>query len=256
MPFQKPADYETYGGESDWWLQSEGMSGFWQHRSGWCEKAVPELPPPAAVEKTQVVAAAVAETQSPMSRADMGKACEELYAKLDAAYAIKFRELEEKLLGTHPPAALTHPPAALALDAARPALAFPSTPVVAEQQFLIQRCMHRQGSELTSPMLYEGKVETHFNNWSHHLGSTLFEHSDQKSWAFHKAMERCWSTMVVTACRTQANRFYYVRCRKCNQYVYGDYGGKVGVEDKIGAQNKLMQFVCTETNAQQELPKV
>jgi len=28
------------------------------------------------------------------------------------------------------------------------------------------------------------------------------------------------------------------------------------VEDKIGAQNKLMQFVCTETNAQQELPKV
>ena len=132
--------------------------------------------------------------QSQIAKADWEKACEELYAKLELRL--------ELFLATHPPAALTHPPAALALDDAIP------------------RCMHREGMKLTGGLSISGTVEEDcVENWCTHLETTLFDHHSQKSDAFYDAMVGCWDTMVVTSCRTQAHRFYYVRCKNCNQYV-------------------------------------
>ena len=153
IAFQKPSEYEAYGGASQWSLQSDGSVGTWHRACGWCEKAVPVLPTPAAVAEKQDVPVL------PMSRADMEKAFEELEAKLDAAYAIKSRELEEKLLGTTKPlAALAlSPPLAQARNASLLAPALPSledrpTPVAAEQQSLKPPCMHQKGSVLSMPL--------------------------------------------------------------------------------------------------------
>ena len=116
--------------------------------------------------------------------------------------------------------------------------------------------MHREGMKLTGGLSISGTVEDCVEKWCTHLETTLFDHHSQKSDAFYDAMVGCWDTMVVTSCRTQAHRFYYVRCLNCNQYVYDNYDENVGKEDKIKASNKLMQFVCTETNWRQEQPRV
>ena len=101
----------------------------------------------------------------PMSRAEMEKAIEELEAKLEASYEIKFRDLQEKVLGTHQYLMTTKPPAALALSPplaqarnasllapAPPSLEYRPTPVAAEQQSLKPPCMHQKGSVLSMPL--------------------------------------------------------------------------------------------------------
>ena len=83
IAFQKPSEYEAFGGASQWSLQSDGSAGTWRHAGGWCEKAVPVLPTTGAdMEKNAVPVL-------PMSRAEMEKAIEELEAKLEASYEIK-----------------------------------------------------------------------------------------------------------------------------------------------------------------------
>ena len=120
----------------------------------------------------------------------MEKAIEELEAKLEASYEIKFRDLQasqektlhaltrkqevleavklglaEKVLGTHQYLMTTKPPAALALSPplaqarnvsllapALPSLEDRPTPVAAEQQSLKPPCMHQKGSVLSMPL--------------------------------------------------------------------------------------------------------
>jgi len=269
IAFQKPSEYEAFGGASQWSLQSDGSAGTWRHAGGWCEKAVPVLPTTGAEMEKKAVPVL------PMSRAEMEKAIEELEAKLEASYEIKFRDLQEKVLGTHQYLMTTKPPAALALspplaqarNASLLAPALPSledrpTPVAAEQQSLKPPCMHQKGSVLSMPLTQMGTRENDLESWTSHLDSTLFSGCAQKSNAFFFAMRNCWSSMEATACRTKANRFYYVRCKHCEEYVHGEYGHTAG-EHKNDAQNKLLQFVGaaakdgqTETIAQQELPQV
>ena len=111
--------------------------------------------------------------------------------------------------------------------------------------------------KLTGGLSISGTVEEDcVENWCTHLETTLFDHHSQKSDAFYDAMVVCWKTMEVMSSRTPANRFYYVRCKNCNQYVYDKYDKGVVKDDKIKASNKLMQFVCRETNWRQEQPRV
>jgi len=294
IAFQKPSEYEAFGGASQWSLQSDGSAGTWRHAGGWCEKAVPVLPTTGAEMEKKAVPVL------PMSRAEMEKAIEELEAKLEASYEIKFRDLQasqektlhaltrkqevleavklglaEKVLGTHQYLMTTKPLAALALSPplaqarnvsllapALPSLEDRPTPVAAEQQSLKPPCMHQKGSVLSMPLTQMGTRENDLESWTSHLDSTLFSGCAQKSNAFFFAMRNCWSSMEATACRTKANRFYYVRCKHCEEYVHGEYGHTAG-EHKNDAQNKLLQFVGaaakdgqTETIAQQELPQV
>ena len=140
IAFQKPSEYEAFGGASQWSLQSDGSAGTWRHAGGWCEKAVPVLPTTGAEMEKKAVPVL------PMSRAEMEKAIEELEAKLEASYEIKFRDLQEKVLGTHQYLMTTKPLAALALSPplaqarnasllapALPSLEYRPTPVAAEQ---------------------------------------------------------------------------------------------------------------------------
>ena len=73
---------------------------------------------------------------------------------------------------------------------------------------------------------YEGVVEKDADDWINHLGSTLFVENS-------KTLDKIWDRIRpvmrknkcrVTACRTQANRFFHVQCLKCLQCVYGKYG--------------------------------
>ena len=56
-----------------------------------------------------------------------------------------------------------------------------------------------------------------------------------------------WDELEVTASKTQANRFFHVRCKRCQQYSYGEWGTwaiapEAGLTAKEGARDNLEKF--------------
>ena len=85
---------------------------------------------------------------------------------------------------------------------------------------------HKHKPESVVDPDYEGIVEKDADGWINHLGSTLFAENTK---TLYKILERIRPVMRqnkcrVTACRTQANRFFHVQCLKCLQCAYGKYG--------------------------------
>ena len=72
---------------------------------------------------------------------------------------------------------------------------------------------------------YTGVVEKHTDDWINHLSSTLFAKNTRTCYKIGSRMKAVGGSKCrVTACRTQANRFFHVQCLKCLQCVYGTYG--------------------------------
>ena len=72
---------------------------------------------------------------------------------------------------------------------------------------------------------YTGVVEKHTDDWITHLSSTLFAKNTRTCYKIGSRIKAVGGSKCrVTACRTQANRFFHVQCLKCLQCVYGAYG--------------------------------
>ena len=68
---------------------------------------------------------------------------------------------------------------------------------------------------------YEGSVETNVDEWIDHLSATLFPTNTNTVYRIGARLIPVWGQCRVTACRTQANRFFHVGCLKCGQSVFG-----------------------------------
>ena len=72
---------------------------------------------------------------------------------------------------------------------------------------------------------FMGSVEKSADDWINHLGGTLFVQNTKTLYKIQSRIAPVWGDKCrVTACRTQANRFFHVQCLKCLQCVYGKYG--------------------------------
>ena len=70
-----------------------------------------------------------------------------------------------------------------------------------------------------------GVEEKDVDDWINHLGSTLFQWNTKPLYKIQTRLRPVWREKCrVTACRTQANRFFHVQCLKCLQCAYGKYG--------------------------------
>ena len=103
---------------------------------------------------------------------------------------------------------------------------------------------HREGQIAEKVTKAIGGREKCCYSWTQHLESTLFSEKDVV--AVHKLYDNLasdWDKFTVTACRTQANRFFHVQCKTCNRFVSGKYG----IHDTDAARDEacrtLMQFV-------------
>ena len=62
------------------------------------------------------------------------------------------------------------------------------------------------------------------DDWLHHLRNTLFVDDTRILDKLEDRIKGSWPYIQVLACKTRANRFFYVCCMKCRQFSYGDYG--------------------------------
>ena len=114
---------------------------------------------------------------------------------------------------------------------------------------------HKHKPESVVDPDYEGIVEKDADGWIHHLGSTLFA---ENSRTLYKILERIRPVMRsdkcrVTACRTQANRFFHVQCLKCRQCAYGKYGHWAEGASPMAptrAQSVLAEFFLIEDDGE------
>ena len=68
---------------------------------------------------------------------------------------------------------------------------------------------------------YEGSVETNVDEWIDHLSAPPFATNTNTVYRIGARLRPVWGQCRVTACRTQANRFFHVKCLKCGQSVFG-----------------------------------
>ena len=68
---------------------------------------------------------------------------------------------------------------------------------------------------------YEGSVETNVDEWIDHLSAPPFATNTNTVHRIGARLRPVWGQCRVTACRTQANRFFHVKCLKCGQSVFG-----------------------------------
>ena len=68
---------------------------------------------------------------------------------------------------------------------------------------------------------YKGSVETNVEEWVDHLSAPLFATNTNTVYRIGARLRPVWGQCRVTACRTQANRFFHVKCLKCGQSVFG-----------------------------------
>ena len=105
---------------------------------------------------------------------------------------------------------------------------------------------HRQGMTLAGAPP-DGKEEQDLYAWGTHLESILYQDNTNKYRAVFAALRPNWHNYKVTACRSQANRFYLIQCRQCSQCAYGEYGSWNSVTERETAQNNLVDFLGPAT---------
>jgi len=245
----------------------------WHHSSGWCEPAVTCAVAAAPMTRSEVHASAavvVAELQSNFDlklrdvNAKLGMLETALAEKdsTDCDVQAKLFSLEVlvgvllKDSSAERASSSTTPPQSDASEAPSPVLTdvrlqpappsvnppatSPRTTVPASETH--SQCAHGKGSVLQHPPLGSGWRQKGLDNLSIHLSATLFAEDADKGNAFYAAMRKLWTSMEVTACRTQANRFYFVQCQHCDEYVYGEFGS-YSEEHPWMIQQPLLDFV-------------
>ena len=70
----------------------------------------------------------------------------------------------------------------------------------------------------------DGHQEEDSDVWLAHLRTTLYSSNQHPLDMLERWISDHWEQLEVTACRTKANRSFYVRCKQCNQYSYGHFG--------------------------------
>ena len=68
---------------------------------------------------------------------------------------------------------------------------------------------------------YKGSVGTDVEEWVDHSSAPLFATNTNTVYRIGARLRPVWGQCRVTACRTQANRFFHVKCLKCGQSVFG-----------------------------------
>ena len=90
--------------------------------------------------------------------------------------------------------------------------------------------------------------------WINHLGSTLFAHNSKTLYKILDRIRPVWGGKCrVTACRTQANRFFHVQCLKCLQCAYGKYGRWTADQSPMApdrAMRMLAEFFMLEVDGE------
>jgi hypothetical protein len=97
-----------------------------------------------------------------------------------------------------------------------------------------------------------GSIEDDFEAWWCHLNSTLFLHAQNKCIKLYEHMNHASQHFTIVACRTQANRFYYARCNRCNAGVCGDYGKYRNEQHVKDAGDTLLTFFKVTLPAEDE----
>ena len=96
---------------------------------------------------------------------------------------------------------------------------------------------------------YGGEVETSLDEWSTYLVGTLFAKNSDIGYMIYECLKPVWSKCQVTACRTQANRYYHLQCLQCKQCVFAQYDKhtvKASPESKDHAMNLLADFLMVK----------
>ena len=131
-------------------------------------------------------------------------------------------------------------------DAPRPA---PQPEALSEPQSLVTEAAcdwHRNTPGSAVEAEDAGVEEKDVDNWLTHLSATLFVRHGKLWSAIGSNIRPVWNKCTVTACRTQANRFFHVQCNKCRQSVYGEYGidaSDQSPEAHDRTMNALAQFL-------------
>ena len=287
LSFIKPSDYEFYGGSGHWTILTTGSTAvMWHHSSGWCEPAVTCAVAAAPMTRSEVHASAAAVVAELHAIFDLK--LRDVNAKLgmlETALAekdSKFSDVHAKLFSlevlvdvllkdssaerasssaTPPRSDASEAPSPVLTDvrlqpappSVNPPATSPRTTVPASETH--SQCAHGTGSVLQHPLLSSGSHETNLEDWTNHLPATLFADDADKGNAFYAAMRKLWTSMEVMACRTQANRFYFVRCQRCHEYVYGEFGSW-SEEHTWMIQQPLLDFVGATVPARVGAPSV
>ena len=106
---------------------------------------------------------------------------------------------------------------------------------------------HEQRANAGEAVSVSGIQERSPNSWLDHLRNTLYSEDSRPLDAFEGKIRAHWQCIEVTACRTQANRSFHVRCKKCDQYSYGRFGwwadqSADGQDSAGGARDDLAKF--------------
>ena len=95
----------------------------------------------------------------------------------------------------------------------------------------------------------EGTQERDYDKWLNHLRYTLFDQDSRVLDQLENKIKRAWPQLEVFGCRTQANRYFFVCCKKCKQFSYGQYGSWAAETDSKKpqeARDDLAKFFKVE----------
>ena len=91
----------------------------------------------------------------------------------------------------------------------------------------------------------DGAWHPEMEAWFSHLRSTLYLSDGRPLDALEGKIRPNWERIDVTACKSQASRFFRVSCKQCNQYSYGQYGSwalQTGVDTEERCRDDLAKF--------------
>ena len=91
-----------------------------------------------------------------------------------------------------------------------------------------------------------GVHEKDMEAWLAHLRSTLYRENSKPLDQLEVKIRPNWERLEVTGCRTQANRFFLVKCKFCDQCCHGQYGAYDGDEVAAEARSDLAKFFKSE----------
>ena len=70
----------------------------------------------------------------------------------------------------------------------------------------------------------EGTQDRDYDKWLNHLKYTLFDQDSRVLDQLENKIKRVWPQLEVFGCRAQASCHFFVCCKKCKQFSYGEYG--------------------------------
>ena len=74
---------------------------------------------------------------------------------------------------------------------------------------------HEHRANAGEAVSVSGIQETNLNSWLDQLRNTLYSEDSRPLDAFEGKIRAYWQCIEVTACRTKANRFFFLRCKQC-----------------------------------------